>query len=240
MAKEWIDESLEGGKEGEKIEGTPRCIFHIEPEYKKFIPREFFDEPIEYFETHGTNIKPGEPKFDEEGELRDDPTAVKVLPDWSDDEGKKIQVVAKKVNIKKGKVAESGDPFHEYRIMVILNKIGLPSPKPIARVESDDGHLIVMEKVSGLNPRDVIRLRDEGKISQEDLEKLLIQAESKIEQLKELFDEVGIIRNWHVKDMVVEIDFETMTITKLTPVDWERTKIDEEKLRKYKEKINID
>ncbi len=68
--------------------------------YEKFFPDEFKKDPLHYIETYGINIKSGEKKFDEEGRLREDPDAVKDLPEWEKD-GEKLRLVAKLVNRKK-------------------------------------------------------------------------------------------------------------------------------------------
>ena len=65
-----------------KFESTPESFIKIEKEFEDFIPEEFLNDPVGYFEKEGQNIKQGEKKFDETGRIREDPTAVKDLPVW--------------------------------------------------------------------------------------------------------------------------------------------------------------
>jgi hypothetical protein len=89
----------------------------MEPEFIGYAPAEFLKAPVEYFEREGKNIKSGEIKYDDNGRVREDPSAVKDLPAWKNQEGKEIQVVSRRINVTKGKVGESGDPFYEYKIL---------------------------------------------------------------------------------------------------------------------------
>ena len=218
-----------------KLESEPMVKIEIEHGYSDFIPEEFKQNPVGYFKSKGKNIKSGEIIRDESGIIREDPTAVKELPIWMDVSGKELQTIGKKVNIEKGKVGESGDPFYEYKIMEIVKSIGLPAPKPIAKVEQRGMHLIIMEKAGGIGwyEKEALKLKERG-YTDEDIENLKKQAEQKMEELKQKFEEAGIHRGWKLKDMIFDIDFENKKIKKITPVDWERTKIDQIKLEKYK------
>src|SRR3989338_7830 len=82
------------------MEFSPKPGFQIEVEngYEYFIPQEFQENPIEYFEREGKNIKTGEIKFDENRRVLEDPTTVKDLPAWRNNNGKELHVVAKRVN----------------------------------------------------------------------------------------------------------------------------------------------
>lgn len=212
----------------------------VESEYEGFIPDDFKNDPFGYFEREGKNIKPGEVKYDESGRIREDPTAVKELPIWMDDKNNEIRVIGKRVNVEKGEVGKSGDPFYEYRILQIVHELDLPAPHPVAKVESGSQHLIVMGKVAGINwyEKEILRLRERG-YSDEDIEGLRRQAEEKMLELKRRFDDVGIIRGWKLKDMVFDIDVDNKVIRGIVPVDWERTRIDSVKLEEAKKKKGL-
>ena len=79
---------------------TPPKIY-VDPSYTNFLPQEFIADPLSYFESKGTNIKSGEPTYNEHGEIDEDPTAVKDLPLWTNPEGQTIATVAKRVNTEK-------------------------------------------------------------------------------------------------------------------------------------------
>lgn len=205
--------------------------FEIEEGYRQFIPREFWDDPVGYFEETGRNIKPGDMKKDETGKVRDDPSAVKEFPAWKDVMGNELNVVGKKINVTKGEVGKSGDPFYEYKVLEIVHELGLPAQSPVAKVESGNSHFIFTEKVKGVNwyEKKTLLLKDGGWTDSE-IENLKNQAETKMAELKARFDEVGIVRGWKLKDMVFDIDLENKQVRSITPVDWERTKIDVQKL----------
>ncbi len=220
------------------IEKKPQAKIEIESDFEELIPEDFKNDPLGYFESRGQNIKSGEIKRDETGRVREDPTAVKELPSWLDSEGNQVQTIGKKVNIKKGKVGESGDPFYEYHIMEIVREAGLPSPRPIAKAEQDGSHLIIMEKAQGIgwHGKDTRHLKENG-YTDNDIETLKQQAEEKMTALQKNFEEAGIERGWKLKDMIFDLDVENKTIRSITPVDWERTKINQEKLEAYKKQL---
>lgn len=207
-------------------ESVPASRVEIEAGFAEFVPQEFLDDPAGYFKCEGKNIKTGEIKYDESGAVREDPTAVKDLPVWKNAEGTEIRTVGKCVNIGKGAVGESGDPFHEYKILERLAQMGLPAAKPIANAEQGGVHIIVMERIPGLrwSERDSLYLKERG-YSDKDVADLVAEAELKMDELKAQFDEAGVIRGWKLKDMVFQVDIENKRITSMIPTDWERTKI---------------
>jgi len=225
--------TFESGQESE-----PKAKIEVESGLDAFVPEEFRQNPVEYFESREQNIKSGEVKRDETGRVREDPTAVKELPIWTDQGGQELRTIGKRVNIEKGKVGESGDPFYEYKIMETVTSVGLPAPRPVAKVEQQGTHLIVMEKVQGVGwyEKDALKLKEKG-YTDEDIENLKTQAETMMAGLRQQFEEAGIVRGWKLKDMIFDIDIENKRINKIVPVDWERTKIYAEKLEEYRRKI---
>lgn len=196
----------------------------IKPEYESYIPEEFKKSPLSYFETHGVNIKQGEILYDENGQVREDPTAVKDLPVWENDDGQQLHTVGKKVNLLKGKVAEANDPFYEYQIMEYVQSKGLPGPKTVAKVSEGNSHLIIMENVPGMRWSFRKSLKKHG-YTDDDVNELHKKAEVMIIDLQKRFEDQGIIRGWKLSDMIFDIDIENKELRSLTPVDWERTKI---------------
>ncbi|MCL5410248.1 MAG: hypothetical protein M1324_00105 [Patescibacteria group bacterium] len=219
----------------ESREPEPQERIEVEPGLDGFVPNEFRQNPVGYFENRGRNIKSGEIKRDETGRVREDPTAVKELPVWRDMSGQELRTIGKRVNIEKGKVVESGDPFYEYKIMETVLSVGLPAPRPVAKVEQQGTHLIIMEKAQGVGwyEKNALKLKGKG-YNDEDVDSLKGQAETMMAELQQRFEEAGIVRGWKLKDMIFDIDIENKKIRKITPVDWERTKINQEKLEAYK------
>lgn len=212
----------------------------VEQKYEDFLPQEFQQDPFNYFEKYGKNIKSGEIKYSENGKISEDPTAVKELPLWTDGTGKNLQVIGKKVNTKKGEIAKSDNPFYEYEVLQLLNDLELPAPKPIAKIKNQDRYIFLMEKVSGIggHEKDILKLKEFG-YTDKDIDDLKDQAENQIEILKSRFEEAGIYRKWAIKDMIFDIDINSKAINKITPTDWERTKIDWQRIEEYKSKNKI-
>ncbi|HEU0050753.1 MAG TPA: hypothetical protein VFQ60_01715 [Patescibacteria group bacterium] len=117
----------------------------IEPGFEEYIPQSFKDDPIGYFDREGKNVKPGLTSFKPSGEIKEDPTAVKDFPEWKNPRGKALQIVAKRVNVKKSQVAKSGDPFYEFSVMKRVRSLGLPAPEPIGKVGIGTAHILLME-----------------------------------------------------------------------------------------------
>ncbi|HEX7724877.1 MAG TPA: hypothetical protein VF438_04035 [Candidatus Paceibacterota bacterium] len=196
----------------------------IEAAYESFVPEEFKSSPLTYFESHGTNIKQGEILYDENGTVREDPTAVKDLPVWTNTEGRELHTVGKRVNISKGKVARANDPFYEYGIMEYVQSKGLPGAKPIAKASENGAHLIVMERVPGLRWSYRKTLLKQG-FTNNDVELMHKKAEAMMAELQKRFEAHGITRSWKLSDMIFDIDVEHKDLRALVPVDWERTEI---------------
>ena len=217
-------ESLDKFNDQEKIS---LAKIEVESGFADFVPQEFFIDPDGYFESKGVNIKKGEKKIDETGRVREDPTAVKDLPNWKNKEGQELAVVGKRIDITKGKTGESGDPFYEYKILEKLAQMGLPAARPIAKVEQADKKIIVMERIPGIrwSERDSL-VHDKG-FSKKEAEDLMVQAERMMNDLKKKFDDAGITRKWKLQDMVFQIDYENKKFLSVVPTDWERTKTKE-------------
>ena len=101
------------------IEKAPIKL-EIEGGFENFVPQKFKENPIGYFEEFGKNIKSGEIKYKESGEISEDPTAVKDLPVWENESGERIFSVGKKINTQKSQVAKTANPFHEYEVIKIF------------------------------------------------------------------------------------------------------------------------
>lgn len=208
------------------LNSQPEISFDILSGYENFIPEDFKNNPLDYFNNFGSNIKAGEVKVDETGRVREDPTAVKILPIWQDFSGNNLEVVGKKINLDKAQIKKTNNPFHEYEVLEIANKFGLPAAKPIAKIKQADDYLFLMEKIKGLNidQRLIDYLKQNG-LTRDEINNLKEQAESSMRALKTEFDKIGLIRDWSLKDMVIELSDDKKSLINITPTDWERTKI---------------
>ncbi len=211
-------------------------VIFVESEYGEFVPKEFIANPAEYFDTHGKQIKPGEAQRGADGRVREDPTAVKDFPARTAPNGRELEVVAKRVNIEKARIAKSHNPFYEYDILQILKEIDLPAPRPVARITQGDKHFFLMTKVKGdrWTLSDRAWLKAKGIDIEKALPELRRQAESILRGLQIRFDVAGIDRPWDTKDMVFDVDWERLKIISVTPTDWEKAVIDYKKLEAYK------
>ncbi len=220
----------------ENNENLPKL--HIDNQYADFLPEDFKNNPKEYIEKKGENIKSGSIKYRDDGSVREDPTASKFLPKWQNNKGETIQPISKKVNLEKvrTKIETGGekfeDPLLEYKMMSLCQMLNLPSAKPIGFVEQGDEFYTLMEKAKGYTwtKRDKEVLGKLG-LASGDQETIQKQIEEQMNILKEKFERFGIYRKWKHKDMVFEIDIRKKKITNITPVDWEKSYLDIKKLR---------
>ncbi len=203
----------------------------IEPTLVDFLPEEFIADPLAYFNEKGVNIKSGKATYDASGVIDEDPNAVKDLPVWTNSAGQTLAAVAKRVNTEKAQIKKHADPFYEYKVMEILQKLGLPAPRPIAKIEQSGAYLIVMERVAGIRwvNNDIRFLKEKG-YSSADLANLEAEAGEMMLALSAKYEAAGIIRKWKLRDMVFDIDIDQKKLRSMTPVDWERTKLEMEKI----------
>lgn len=222
--------SIEGVSDIENQSEEPSVV--IEEGYEDFIPEEFKDSPFEYIKNNGRRIKKGEVEYKEDGlTVREDPTAVLDLPPWKNSSGEVLDTVVKIVNPEKSQIAKSGNPFYEYDVMKIVKKLGFSSPALIAKIKQGDKFAFVMEKAKGyrLVGDDLEELKE--RLTQEEINVLKPQAENMMFDIQRKLEEFGIYRTVKLTDMIVDIvfsDSESPRIIGLTPIDWERTRIDEE------------
>jgi hypothetical protein len=231
------------------FETHPQPAIDVENGYENFVPEAFKADPFDYFERYGINIKPGESKFDEQGVIREDVSAVKYLPVWKDSNGLAIDVVAKRINPEKGRVRKENNPFYEYKIMEILTELGLPTIKPVAKIESNGQFMIVTERAKGFNLFEINKMIPELKAkgyTDDDLAELQKKALQQMDDLRKVFEEAGIYKDnsedhkdhWKIQDMIFDLDIENKQIRSIIPTDWEKTKIDEQKLAEARKTLN--
>lgn len=170
------------------------------------LPQRFIDDPIMFFYNHGINIKAGETQFDENGVIKDDPNAVKNIPE--------LGIVGKKINREKGKIKKTGMLFYEVIIMEYLRQKGLVAPTVVGIFEGDEEAIFFTKKIVGT--RGVEILMTENAV-------LIEQATLLCEVLNQQYAKVGIERKFEMKDMIFEMD--NGKVVSVMPTDFEKTKI---------------
>lgn len=212
----------------------PQLKVDVEPGYERFVPEDFRDDPIRYFEHLGTNVKSGEIEMDATGRVKEDPRAVRDFPVWFTEEAE-LAVVGKRVNVEKAEIGKSGDPFYEFGIMKKVRAVGLPASNPIAKAEHGGTHLVIMERIPGFrwSSGEEERLRESG-FSKEDVDRVIDEARTKMEELRSQFETAGIRRTWKLADMIFDVNLEAKRLRSITPTDWERTVIDDQQYEAYK------
>lgn len=194
----------------------------VDARYEQFVPEEFSQNPFQYFETHGVNVKSGEMVRDESGRVREDPTAVKDM-EWRSDKGEILAVVGKRVNSEKGQVRKTGNPLHEFNAMARAEAFGLPGARPIARAHQENGDLLVMERIQGMRLPELTQWMQS--LSPGVVSSIQNQVAARVEQMKPQFERAGIQREWNMKDMVIDVDPHTYAVRSVIPTDWEKTKL---------------
>lgn len=196
--------------------------FHIDANYLDFIPQEFFDDPLAYLKNKGRDTK----KDDRKDRKSSSQYKVFELPDIQiGDKGEPL--MAKFVKLDK---IQGQDPLFELKIMERLNSTGLPSAKPVGYVTPEnDKYLILYEKIPGFTTRDLniheVYETHGGK------EQVHMQIQNTIEKLRPQYENAGVRRkHWRTKDVV--FDWDESGKIKVTPIDWEKTEADWDKLNK--------
>lgn len=170
------------------------------------LPQEFINNPSTIFYKSGINIKAGIPQFDENGFIKDDPGAVKNIPE--------LDIVGKKINQNKGKIRKTGLIFYEPIIMEYLRCKDLPAPILVGISKNGDEAFFFTNKISGIHGRNILETNDCN---------LITKAGAMCEMLKEQYARFGIERKFEMKDMVFEIN--NSELARVIPTDFEKTKI---------------
>ena len=108
----------------------------------------------------------------------------------------------------------------------------MPSAKPIGFVKQDESLYTLMERVKGYTwtSRDKEILKQQG-LTDQDEEPIKRQIEEKMHELRNKYEEFGIYRKWKHSDMVFDLDLEHKKIISITPVDWEKSHLDLQKMK---------
>jgi hypothetical protein len=205
----------------------PGGTLELDSSLEPFLPPAFVADPMKYFHEHGSAVQAGDVTYDEAGRITDDPTAVADFPVWRNRRGDEIRVVCKRVNRHKSGVRRSGDPFYEYRVLQLVRELGFVTARPVARFGQGSDYFIVTERVEGLR---WVRRWDSG-LKRPARAHMRAQAEALMLRLAAALADAGVRRPWNIKDMILQLDPDTHAVQAVIPVDWERARLDFDRLQ---------
>ena len=139
--------------------------------------------------------------------------------------GGDTEVIAK--NVVK---AKQQGPIDEFEALLLLRKLGVDVPKPIARVfTSGQQGFVVMEKINGESGRTIREFFANNAVSEENKRELMTDALSRMRNIAETVRrDTGIDKPWRLKDFIIEYnrdDNGQYHIASMRPIDFERAKV---------------
>ena len=139
--------------------------------------------------------------------------------------GGDTEVIVK--NVVKAKQQGSID---EFEALLLLRKLGVDAPKPIARVfTSGQQGFVVMEKINGDSGRTVKDFFANNAVSEANQRELMADALSRMRDIAETVRrDTGIDKPWRLKDFIIEYSRDgndQYHIASMRPIDFERAKV---------------
>lgn len=128
------------------------------------------------------------------------------------------------MNTQKQQVLKKANAFYEYEVIEKVRALGLPAAVPVLKAAQGGEHLFITERAQGFTPQQLKDL-----LKSDYYRNFERSAEEKVAELQEKFEAAGIRRQWEWKDMIFDVDLETGIVRGITPVDWEKAKIDQVK-----------
>ena len=121
-------------------------------------------------------------------------------------------------------------PIDEFEALLLLNRLGIDAPKPIARVfASGQKGFVVMEKIYGESGRTIHDFFSKNDISEANQRELMADALSRMQEIAETVRrDTGLDKPWRLKDFIIEYDKDEngqFRITSMRPIDFERAKV---------------
>lgn len=189
----------------------------------RFLPEDFFENPLAFIEHHGMKLKrTGDDLKDEH----------KVFELSFENRKEKFNVIAKFPDLSKNRVRniqgrEVVDPLLELKILNYLDRCGLPGAKPLGYVRLDNQFIILYQKLRGMHFYDDLdRNGDLKKIWDKfGAKNILGQIEEQMLSLKPRYENVGINRvSYRPMTCLFRIGGDGV-VSKVVPIDWEETSI---------------
>ena len=126
--------------------------------------------------------------------------------------------------------AKQQGPIDEFEALLLLRKLGVDVPKPIARVfTSGQQGFVVMEKINGESGRTIREFFANNAVSEENKRELMTDALSRMRNIAETVRrDTGIDKPWRLKDFIIEYSRDgndQYHIASMRPIDFERAKV---------------
>lgn len=126
--------------------------------------------------------------------------------------------------------AKQQGPIDEFEALLLLRKLGVDVPKPIARVfTSGQQGFVVMEKINGESGRTIREFFANNAVSEENKRELMTDALSRMRNIAETVRrDTGLDKPWRLKDFIIEYSRDgndQYHIASMRPIDFERAKV---------------
>ncbi len=123
-------------------------------------------------------------------------------------------------------------PLDEFEALILLQKLGIDSPKPLGRIFTSGQHgFIVMEKLPGISGRAIKQYFDDNSIPEPEQTYLLARAKEKMTEVAETVRrDTGLDKPWRLKDFMIvfgrgDDGNGLLDIQRMLPIDFERAKV---------------
>ena len=190
------------------------------------------EDAVEEIEIKGVNMQQKEEDriFSGEKFVTEDKSRVRKIFLKNKEDDEQIEVVAKRVRLTRVR----SNPFEELQIMQKLVSSELPSPKPIATLESRGNYYVLMEKVPGYNLKQIIKnptlfreIMGEENFNINRVEDYFREIKDIMLEIETAYLSIGILRkNFQrdIQDIMVDYDKEKKE-WKIVPIDFESVRL---------------
>lgn len=126
--------------------------------------------------------------------------------------------------------AKQQGPIDEFEALLLLRRLGVDAPKPIARVFTNGQQgFVVMERINGESGRTVRDFFANNAVSEANQRELMADALSRMQTIAETVRrDTGLDKPWRLKDFIIEYDRDEegrYHIKSMRPIDFERAKV---------------
>lgn len=122
-------------------------------------------------------------------------------------------------------------PLDEFEALLLLQKVGVDSPKPLGRIFTDGQHgFVIMEKLPGVSGRAIQQYFDDNNISEADQQGILAYTKDKMQEIAETIRrDTGLDKPWRLKDFMIVFHDTFVSghpiVERMLPIDFERANV---------------